>query len=194
MVRGQPGQRSCRNSSARLGACEPGAWGYVIPRRVYAVHAHMHMLCTCRAPAVHCCGHGVHTPSIYYAMPRLPGSGRAMRWQPGQFMGTGVQGVEGEVGERHERPKAAAKAAAAAAARAAAVPLRRRREARRGTARHSRRTHSAPAPPALPAPLAPPALQGCSARGSCGRVGATRPRGRMRTDAGRPTPLSGGAV
>lgn len=127
MLRGQPGQRGCRNSSSRLGACVPGAWGYVIPR--------------------------------------LPGSGHAMRWQPRQFMGTGVQGVQGEVGERHERPTAAAKAVAA--------PSLRRRDARRGAARHSRRTHSAPAPPAPPAPLAPPALQGCSARGSCGRVGAT---------------------
>jgi len=32
MVRGQPGQRTCKNTSSRLGACVPGAWGYVIPR------------------------------------------------------------------------------------------------------------------------------------------------------------------
>ena len=171
------------------------------------------MLCTCCAPAAHLlctavgmvctavgmvctrCAHAVNHSRDALAMPRLPGSGHATRWQPRQFMGTGMQGmhgvqgmqgVQGEVGEGHERLEAGAKAAA--------VPLRRRREARRGAARHSRRAYAAPAPPALPAPLAPPALQGCSARGSCGRVGATRPRGRMRTDAGRPTPLSGGAV
>ena len=167
MLRGQPGQRGCRNSSSRLGACVPGAWGYVIPRRVCAAH----MLrtcactcCTCTCCTCTCCARAVLMLSTY-AMPRLPGSGHAMRWQPRQFMGTGVQGVQGEVGERHERPTAAAKAVAA--------PSLRRRDARRGAARHSRRTHSAPAPPAPPAPLAPPALQGCSARGSCGRVGAT---------------------
>ena len=116
MVRGQPGQRSCKNTSARLGACLPGAWGYVIPRRVHAVHmlctccahtrhvlcafcAHsVRMLCACCAHAVRmlctCCAHAMHTLSIY-AMPRLPGSGHAMRWQPRQFMGSGMQGMQG---------------------------------------------------------------------------------------------------
>ena len=73
MVRGQPGQRSCKNTSARLGACLPGAWGYVIPRRVYAVRT----LCTCCAHAVHvlctCCARAAHTLCTRCPFTRCPG-------------------------------------------------------------------------------------------------------------------------
>ena len=102
MVRGQPGQRSCKNTSARLGACLPGAWGYVIPRRVHAVHmlcAHQaraaHVLCAFCAHAVRmlctCCARAAHTLCTRCPFTRCPGyrgvgtpcdGSRANSWAP----------------------------------------------------------------------------------------------------------------